>query len=345
VRDAPAIQVEVLDGSADFAELDRFASSVPYSSPFQAGFSARTYSRCSDAKPIVLAARNKGGLLVASIVGIVFSHGKRPGSIADRWSRHCTVRGTPLSLQDESSRSALRLLLAAIEGAVGSGTTYVRHYPDREGPFLKLLQEDGYVREDWLNFIVDLTETEEEILGRMSKPRRKVVRAGERSGLSIEEVGSQTDLDELYAILQEAHSRLRIPLQRRELFNAVLADLVPPKHAVMFLARQAGESLAARVVLVSKEIAYDWYAGSKSRAKPRHADELLAWASIRRAKALGASVFDFGGAGIPGETYGPREFKRRFGGQQTNFGRFTKVLHPSRLRLAKAAAGILRQLA
>jgi serine/alanine adding enzyme len=344
VSDASGIHVEVMDGSADFAELDRFASSIPLSSPFQAGFSARTYSSCSDARPIVLAARDKKGLLLASILGVVFSHGKRPGSISDRWSRHCTVRGTPLSLLDESSHSALRLLIAAIHRAVSPGTTYLRHYPDRNGPFLEILRECGYVREDWLNFVVDLTETEEEILGRMSKPRRKGVRAAERAGVTAEEVSSHSSLEELYTLLRDAHSRLKIPLQRRELFDAIYAELGPQRHAIMLLARQSGEVVAGRIIVISKDVAYDWYAGSKPNAKTLHADELLVWSSIRKARALGASVFDFGGAGVPLEAYGPREFKRRFGGEQTNFGRFTRVLHPTRLRLTKAAAGLLRQI-
>ena len=344
VNDVLRHQTEVLDGSADFAELDRFVSATPNASPFQTGFIAKAYSRCPDAEPVVLAVRGRKDQLMASMIGVVFSHGKRPGSVADRWSRHCTVRGTPLSLPNESSEIAVRQLQTTLEETLRPNSTYIRYYPDRDGPFLDVLREGGHVREDWVNFVVDLAGSEDQILQRMSKQRRKGVQTGLRSGLSITEVESRADLGDLYTILKQAHTRLKIPFQSRELFESIYADLVPKKRSIMLLAKHSEETLAGRIILVSNEIAYDWYAGSQPRARPLHADEILAWASMLTAKKLGAATFDFGGAGNPHIPYGPREFKRRFGGVETNLGRFTKILHPSKFRVVNAVAGVLRRV-
>ncbi len=37
------------------------------------------------------------------------------------------------------------------------------------------------------------------------------------------------------------------------------------------------------------------------------------------------NIFDFGGAGKPGEEYGVRNFKKRFGGKSVNFGRYELI--------------------
>lgn len=57
------------------------------------------------------------------------------------------------------------------------------------------------------------------------------------------------------------------------------------------------------------------------------------------------SVFDFGGAGHPDETYNVRDFKSRFHGRLVNHGRFIKVYSRPRYHLARAAYTLVRRLA
>src|SRR5436309_8961879 len=132
--------------------------------------------------------------------------------------------------------------------------------------------------------------------------------------------------------MRHAHTRLTIPVQSRQLFESIYADLVPKKRSIMLLAKHSEETLAGRIILVSNDIAYDWYAGSQPRARPLHADEILAWASMVTAKKLGVATFDFGGAGNPHIPYRPGEFKRRVGGGERTPGRRDKTLHPVHLR-------------
>jgi lipid II:glycine glycyltransferase (peptidoglycan interpeptide bridge formation enzyme) len=97
-----------------------------------------------------------------------------------------------------------------------------------------------------------------------------------------------------------------------------------------------GELMALRLVLRWGGTLYDWYAGS-DLDQPTHADEWLVWQVLRQGIREGCNTFDFGGAGKPDEPYGPREFKRRFGGQAVNPGRFEKVYRPLTFRATKAA--------
>jgi lipid II:glycine glycyltransferase (peptidoglycan interpeptide bridge formation enzyme) len=144
--------------------------------------------------------------------------------------------------------------------------------------------------------------------------------------------------------MADTHRRLRVPFQSIELFRAAYEWLFPRGRAMFLSARRGDHTIAVRVVLIHDRIAYDWYSGSAPDAGDVHAEEGLVWAAMLQAKDRGATRFDFGGAGVPTEEYGPREFKRRFGGAMTNFGRFTKVLRPGRLRIAVTAGRRLRRI-
>jgi lipid II:glycine glycyltransferase (peptidoglycan interpeptide bridge formation enzyme) len=83
-----------------------------------------------------------------------------------------------------------------------------------------------------------------------------------------------------------------------------------------------GNAVGTRITLNYKDMVYDWYAGSK--AEVDYVDEALVW-HVLKENAGKYKVFDFGGAGHPDKPYGVREFKRRFGGEMVNFGRYEKV--------------------
>jgi serine/alanine adding enzyme len=58
----------------------------------------------------------------------------------------------------------------------------------------------------------------------------------------------------------------------------------------------------------------------------------------------GYRLYDFGGAGKPGEVYGVRDFKAKFGGRLVEYGRFTVTHAPIRIRLSKLGYRIYQQL-
>ena len=73
-----------------------------------------------------------------------------------------------------------------------------------------------------------------------------------------------------------------------------------------------------------KHVVYDYYAADDPRLAIPNGNEFLVWNIISTVSEKHFKVFDFGGAGDPNVNYGPREFKRSFGGQLVNYGRFRK---------------------
>ena len=66
------------------------------------------------------------------------------------------------------------------------------------------------------------------------------------------------------------------------------------------------------------------------------------WDEIRWSSENGLDCYDFGGAGWAGEEYGPRHFKKKFGGELVRFGRYRRVHSRFKLRLAESAYNLMR---
>jgi lipid II:glycine glycyltransferase (peptidoglycan interpeptide bridge formation enzyme) len=60
------------------------------------------------------------------------------------------------------------------------------------------------------------------------------------------------------------------------------------------------------------------------------------WEAIRLFSHQGIELLDFAGGGWEGEQYGPGRFKAKFGGQQTNFGRYRKIYAPWTMKAAES---------
>ncbi|RMF32489.1 MAG: GNAT family N-acetyltransferase, partial [Chloroflexi bacterium] len=122
-------------------------------------------------------------------------------------------------------------------------------------------------------------------------------------------------------------------------------DLLAPRGMAKFLlARVGDQEVATSVELLYRGTIYGWY-GGVDRAYSRFTPgELLTWYILRWGAEHGYRVYDFGGAGRPGEPYGVRDFKARFGGRLVCYGRNTYIHAPRALRLAQAGYALYRKV-
>ena len=97
------------------------------------------------------------------------------------------------------------------------------------------------------------------------------------------------------------------------------------------------------MALLYKKKIYGWYRGfdlAFSRVTP---NDQMVWHLLKWGAENGFHEFDFGGAGKPGEKYGPRAFKAKFGGALVSYGRSRYVHSPTRLMISKMGYQILRK--
>lgn len=204
------------------------------------------------------------------------------------------------------------------------------------------LLASGYRWEDHTDYVVDLAHGEEAVLAGMTRTRRRSVAKAERTGLNLVEIGVG-GLGFVYDILTETYRRAAVPLSDRSFFEAAFETFLPAGELWARGAELDGSLCALRLVLAWKDVLYDWYAGSTDQGREHRADEWLVWQVLREGVARGFKTYDFGGAGRPGEFYGPGEFKRQFGGKATNPGRFHKTYHPLALRASAVGYQLWRR--
>jgi len=99
--------------------------------------------------------------------------------------------------------------------------------------------------------------------------------------------------------------------------------------SLLYIAKYENNYIGGILILTYNGIIHDWYAGACDEYLKLCPNDLLAWHPIEWGSENGYHTFDFLGAGKPDEKYGVRDFKKRFGGQLVNFGRYKKIHSPS----------------
>jgi serine/alanine adding enzyme len=301
---------------------------------FQTPEMAEVYQRHEALQPVTLLALEKGsGAVCGGLVGLLLV--EKPG-VLSALSTRAIIQGGPLFRPDRVGRQAVPLLMEAFDECAGSKALFGEIW----NLFAVAAGGDvftgtGYEWLDHLNFLIDLRRSPDDIFASFSKSRRKNLRRSEQAGVTVSEITSADDLDIFYELLRETYDRVRLPLVSPAFFNIAFEILVSKQMAHFFLARHGGEAIGARAVLTYKNLVYDWFAGSPGEAQELYPDETLVWHILQWAVANGYTCFNFGGAGKPGQEYGPREFKRRFGGELVNLGRYRKIYSPVKLKLAE----------
>lgn len=143
-------------------------------------------------------------------------------------------------------------------------------------------------------------------------------------------------IERIYQIIYEVYKNANLPLADLSLFKSAFKVFGPKRMVKYFGAFNNNELIGIRCILAYRETLYDWYIGSLKKYLDKYPNDLLPWEVFKWGKENGYKVFDFGGAGKPDEEYGVRDYKKKFGGEMVNYGRFEKVHQPVKYRIAKA---------
>lgn len=169
-----------------------------------------------------------------------------------------------------------------------------------------------------LTWVLDISGSEDDILMRMRKTTRNLVRRGEREGVQV----SKGALAEFYDLYQETVKRQQfVPfamsfLQKElDAFNAT-----NNRAAEIFLAKYDDKVLAGALVIFYDDTAYYHHGASTHSELP--AAYTLQWEIIKEAKKRGMSHYNFWGVVPESDTqhpwWGLSLFKRGFGGREWN---------------------------
>jgi serine/alanine adding enzyme len=268
------------------------------------------------------------------------------GGLFYRLTTRSIAYGSVLCVPDEIGKEALLTLLRSysMSSSQHSLFTELRNLTD-----LSEIQPEfcqcGFIYEKHLNYLVDLNCSTEELLQRIGSRTRKHIRRGLRKGnVIVEQVTDREKLAVWYDLIRTTYRSVGVPLTDISLFEAAY-DVLQPKDMITFwLARIGSDYVAASAELLFKDVIYGWYGGVNRDYAKDVPGEILMWRILEWGVMNGYKTYDFGGAGKPGEEYGVRDFKAKFGGQLVCFGRNTKIHSPNLLRWSEWGYDIYQKI-
>jgi CelD/BcsL family acetyltransferase involved in cellulose biosynthesis len=159
---------------------------------------------------------------------------------------------------------------------------------------------------------LELESDTDAVFARLTKGKRRDVRAAQRSGLTVRRAERDVDVTQTYFDLHlHTRRRLGVPSQPKRLFRLLWERLIEPGGGFVLLAEERGVAVAGAVFLAKNRTVVYKYSASDRSAATGPTTDLLLWDAIESACRGGFTTFDFGRSEL--EALGLRRFKDRWG--------------------------------
>lgn len=197
--------------------------------------------------------------------------------------------------------------------------------PDKSGQavieFLK--QQKWQFSPDQVQFrntlILDLTQSEDELLAGLNQSTRRKIRQAEKSGATIRQTQNEADLRTLYEIYAMTGQRQGFTTRPYDYYLDLWKTMLDTNFGQVFIAEANQTPLAGVILFRFGQTAWYFYGMSSNEGRDLQPTYALQWAAIRWAKAQGCTTYDWWGA--PNEfvesdsMWGVYRFKEGFGGK------------------------------
>jgi peptidoglycan pentaglycine glycine transferase (the first glycine) len=202
--------------------------------------------------------------------------------------------------------------------------------PDKESEWIELpqhLKEFGWIlslsQVQFRNtFLLNVLDTEEEILKQMKQKTRYNIRLSERKGVTVRK-GTREDFETLYRLYAQTALRDGFVIRNKEYYFSNWYKFLEAGHCIPLIAEFNNQILAAVIIYLYGGRATYIYGMSADINRNLMATYLLQWRAIQIAKEEGCKVYDFWGA--PDEIdeqdklWGLYKFKSGFAGIFTRY--------------------------
>jgi lipid II:glycine glycyltransferase (peptidoglycan interpeptide bridge formation enzyme) len=173
--------------------------------------------------------------------------------------------------------------------------------------------------------IIDIRQSEEEILGRMKQKTRYNIRLAEKKGVSVR---AWNDIETFHKMMLVTGDRDSFGIHSPEYYRRAYELFRPEGMCELLVAEYEGKPLAALMVFGRGRRAWYFYGASTDEERNRMPTYLLQWEAIKWAKMHGCQEYDLWG--VPDEDekilegnfekrhdglWGVYRFKRGFGGE------------------------------
>ncbi|MDD2731010.1 MAG: peptidoglycan bridge formation glycyltransferase FemA/FemB family protein [Candidatus Portnoybacteria bacterium] len=174
--------------------------------------------------------------------------------------------------------------------------------------------------------LLDLTQSEEQLLSRMHEKTRYNIKIATRHGVKTRVTSHPADIDQFLKLMRETETRAGFVQHSSNYIYKTLQTLAAAKMARLRVAELNGAMLAANFEIVYGQTLTYLYGASSHLVRQAMAPYALHWDAIRAAKQEGNKIYDFWGvnpANISSPLYkksweGITRFKNGWGGKQVD---------------------------
>jgi lipid II:glycine glycyltransferase (peptidoglycan interpeptide bridge formation enzyme) len=278
------------------------------------------------------------------LVGILQAFRQREGKgIKSYLSRRLIIYGGPLVDGRYGNDTLIaRRLIETLNQKNDSLYTEFRNLTDLS-EYYNIFLQAGYHYNRHLNYIVNLPGDEETALALLNSSKRRQVRKSLKNGAEIVEPTGIEEVQRFYSILKNLYrEKIKKPLPNWNFFEKFYKS---KELGVYLLIRYKGNIIGGIMCPVFNNTLYEWYiCGEDGKYKNIYPSVLATYAPIQYGAKNGYKYFDFLGAGKPGQDYGVREFKSKFGGNEVEYGRFLRINNPLLYTLGKLGYKVSKKL-
>lgn len=323
----------------DFSKWEALLLKSSYASPFQTpGF----YNFCNQFKHLlcnVFAIENSiGEYETVCLVTI-----QKEKGLKSYFSRRAIVYGGPI-LSDNCSKEAFGELLKIMEAGLKKKVIYieVRNYHNYSA-YRSIYDKKEWMYQPYLNIKVPLAfSNPSEVLGSFKYNRRREVKLSIKAGLTYGSVSSMEDIGDIYDILHNLYTKeVGLPLPPLKYFEDFWETGLLKAFAVKDNEKTVGGSFC--LVLDNQAIYTYYYCGLRDYKPKTYPTHLAVLAAMEYGINNNLKYLDFMGAGLANKDYGVRKYKKEFGGNIVEEGRFLKITNKPLYKLGVMAMKILKK--
>lgn len=176
--------------------------------------------------------------------------------------------------------------------------------------------------------LIDLRQSEEELLGNMKSKFRQYVRKSTANGIIVTEDTSSQAVARFYHSMKSILNNRRFDFHNQAYFERIYESFEGTGMTHLLFATQNDQDMGAFFVINEGKVLRQLYGGANEEGLRNRAAHALTWESIRFAKAAGCETYDQWGVALKKDEttyeqsdslYGISLFKAGFGGSDMQY--------------------------
>ena len=300
---------------------------------FQTPYMFETYRKTKKYTPVIIAITKPSGDVLGILLAVIQKEFK---GVIGHFTARSIIFGGPIVINNDVT--LLEVLLKAYNKKINQKAIYSQIRNMKEcSELINIFFENGFEFEDHLNIMINLNKSEDQLWNEVHSKRRNEIRRAKKEGTIFVVKNNMYDLQECYLILRSVYKRAKLPIPSFTYFENLYLNANNNIGLRIFCAENQGKIIGCMLALVYQKTIYDYYAGAYKEYYKKYPNDLIPWEVFIYGKKNNFTFFDFGGAGKPNIPYGVREYKKKFGGELINFGRFEQIHKPMSYKLIKLA--------